>query len=85
MKPHKKLVLPVLLNIFLLSIKKYGILLIFCLLKNYGILLTFSVHFEAAHSLFGTPDHGVPISGIGVEGVQAVSALQPIVPSPVGG
>ena len=48
-------------------------------------MLTFSVHFEAAHSLFGTPDHGVPVPGISVEGVQAVSALQPIVPGPVGG
>ena len=49
------------------------------------IWLTFSVHFEAAYSLLGTSDHGVPIPGIGIEGVQAISTLQPIVPGPVGG
>ena len=48
-------------------------------------LLTFPVHFKTADSLLGAPDHRVPVSGIGVERVEAVSPLQPVVARAIGG
>ena len=47
-------------------------------------MLTFSVHLEASNSLFGTPNHGVPVASICVERIETVITLQSVVTSPVG-